>query len=820
MILVREDICVEDVQYGEGMAEVLSLKVKTENKEKRRIIVAYVPPKTNTWRAEQHSEMQKGTIKCLEDMLRRDNKVLLVGDFNCKGIDWKEKEGNNNIGQWGEEMLQMSLENTMEQWVEECTRFREEEEPSILDLVFTKIPEPDPNIKYHSPIGKSDHVVIEMELRGWEQVKRREGYREGRLNYSRTNFGGLRKFFEEVEWKSTMEGKTVQKKYDIFLERYREGVQKYVPLHRIRESKHSWYNARCMEAKRNKDKQWKKMRRQRNEHNIKQYKEARNEYVRIRREEERKFERDIVEKCGEEPKLFYRYINGKITNKETIDKISKGDKTYCKAEEMSEIMNESFKSVFKMEEEFDGESIGGENEGLRVIVVEKQGIREVLEKLDVRKAMGPDEVSAWVLKECAEQLVEPIWDVINNSVKEGEVPREWKRANIVPIYKGGKKTDPLNYRPVSLTSVVGKICEIIIKEKWVEYLENKEIIKNSQYGFRKGRSCVTNLLSFYTRVIDEVQERNGWVDAVYLDIKKAFDTVPHRRLLWKLEHMGGVKGTLLKWMKNYLEDREMRTVIRDTPSTWGEVTSGVPQGSVLAPIMFQVYMNDIQEGLSSYINLFADDAKIMREIKSLDDCLELQRDIDKIWEWSKKWKMEFNAKKCHVMEMGKSCRRPTWRYKMGEVEIKRSEDEKDLGVIIQENLQPEKHINGIFESTRRTLMNIRVAFKYMDMGMMKKIMTAMIRPKLEYAAVVWSPHMKKDIRKLERIQRAATKMVPEIKDFSYEERLRKMGLPTLEDRRERGDLITMYKVVNNIEKIDKRDMVVLRDDRLLRTRGH
>ena len=147
---------------------------------------------------------------------------------------------------------------------------------------------------------------------------------------------------------------------------------------------------------------------------------------------------------------------------------------------------------------------------------------------------------------------------------------------------------------------MSKICEIIINEQWVKYLEENKIVTNNQYGFRKGRSCVTNLLSFYTRVIEVVDNRDGWVDAVYLDIKKAFDKVPHKRLLWKLEHIG-LKGKLLKWMGDYLKDREMRTVIRDSYSSWSGVTSGVPQGSVLAPIMFQIYINDMQEGLNSYI---------------------------------------------------------------------------------------------------------------------------------------------------------------------------------------------------------------------------
>ena len=178
-----------------------------------------------------------------------------------------------------------------------------------------------------------------------------------------------------------------------------------------------------------------------------------------------------MEICEKEPKLFYRYINGKMTSKETIDKLTKKGRVYQTAEEMSELMNESFRSVFSVEMNFTEPYSEVQQRGMQEVLVQRQEIDKLLEKLDARKAMGPDGVSHWALKECREQLVEPIWNVINSSLKEGKVPREWKRANIIPIYKGGKKTEPLNYRPVSLTSVVSKICEVIIKEQWVKYLE-------------------------------------------------------------------------------------------------------------------------------------------------------------------------------------------------------------------------------------------------------------------------------------------------------------------------------------------------------------
>ena len=216
---------------------------------------------------------------------------------------------------------------------------------------------------------------------------------------------------------------------------------------------------------------------------------------------------------------------------------------------------------------------------------------------------------------------------------------DWKRANIVPIHKGGSKEEPLNYRPVSLTSILCKLCEKIIKKRWIKYLEEKKLLSPGQFGFREGTSTVTNLLSFYDRVVEILQERDGWVDCIYLDIKKAFDRVPHGRLVWKLRNFGGVRGRLLEWMKDYLIGRQMRTTIKGKYSGWKEVTSGVPQGAVLAPIMFLVYINDMGEGITSYMNMFADDAKIMRKIVDEQSCRELQSDLDLIKQWSDKWKL-------------------------------------------------------------------------------------------------------------------------------------------------------------------------------------
>ena len=271
-------------------------------------------------------------------------------------------------------------------------------------------------------------------------------------------------------------------------------------------------------------------------------------------------------------------------------------------------------------------------------------------------------------------------------------------------------------------------------------------------------------------------------------------------------------------MRDYLTGREMRTVVKGVKSEWRRVTSGVPQGSVLGPIMFLIYINDMPMEVNSYMNMFADDAKIMRRIRNVEDCNELQEDLNQIYNWSTKWQMEFNINKSHVMRMGKSKYRPYKEYKLGRETITEVNEEKDLGVIIQSNLSPEKHINKIFGKTYNTFQNIRLAFSYLDENMIKKIMTTLIRPQLEYAAVIWSPYMKKHVKKLERIQRLGTRMIPGYKEVSYEERLRKLDLPTLEERRERGDMITMYKIVNRLDILDREDLIKMSSSTQLR--GH
>ncbi|XP_069169369.1 uncharacterized protein [Procambarus clarkii] len=801
--------------------DIIALEICYED-DKLMMINAYSPPPSSTWSKEELDSKREGLITIMREIIARaDNdrsRLLIVGDFNLKSIDWEAYEAKTEDF-WTCKFVDLILETFLYQHVKQATRMREGDVPSMLDLIFTRKEEEIFDIQYLPPLGKSDHVFLGIKYAmRYKLEENKEVEAVEKPDFRRGHYGDLRNFFSEYNWTDLMLGKEVNEMYGKFCEIYDKGTKKFIPKQRCRTRKQDWFNRNCERARDRKTQKWNQYRKRPNPQTYQRYKDARNNYTAVRREAERNFEKGIADKCKTEPGLFYKFINNKLQVKDNIQRLKMGNRFTEDEKEMCETLNEKFQSVFVQNEIFrEPDTIRIPENNIEHIEVSRDEVEKMLKELGKNKAAGPDGVSPWVLRECASELSIPLHLIFQASLCTGIVADGWKQANIVPIYKSGSREDPLNYRPVSLTSVIVKVLEKLIKTKWVEHLERNDIISDRQYGFRSGRSCVPNLLSFYDRATEILQERDGWVDCIYLDLKKAFDRVPHKRLFWKLENIGGVTGKLLSWMKNFLTDRKMRAVIRGNVSEWRNVTSGVPQGSVLAPVMFIVYINDLPVGIQNYMNMFADDAKIIGRIRNLDDCHALQEDLDKISIWSTTWQMEFNVNKCHVMECGIGEHRPHTTYILCEKSLKNSDKERDLGVVLDRKLSPEDHIKNIVQGAYAMLSNFRIAFKYMDGDILKKLFMTFVRPKLEYAAVVWCPYLKKHINKLEKVQRHATKWLPELKGKSYEERLEALNMPKLEDRRKRGDMITTYKIVTGIDKIDREDF--LRPG-ISRTRGH
>lgn len=383
---------------------------------------------------------------------------------------------------------------------------------------------------------------------------------------------------------------------------------------------------------------------------------------------------------------------------------------------------------------------------------------------------------------------------------------------MVPIFKGGSKTKAENYRPVSLTSIACKILEKIIKCNILNHLEQNELLLPSQHGFRAGRSCLTNLLDFL-EYVTELLDRGQKVAVVYLDFCKAFDKVPHQRLLVSLQ-CHGLDGFLLRWIETWLVGRKQRVVLNGQQSEWAEVKSGVPQGTVLAPLLFIIFVNSLDNNLSSRLWKFADDIKLAKAITSDEDMKTLQSDLNILFNWSRKWQMEFNVEKCKVLSVGVN---ENDRYYLNGSQLQNVFEERDLGVLITNDL---KFSHQCQEARKKSLKMLGVIYRnvnYKSKDVMKKLYCSLVRPHLEYCAQAWYSPFKKDAKSLERVQRKATRMVHGFRGMTYRERLVSLNMFSLHYRRVRGDLIELFKIYRGIDKLDFKSLFTISSNS---TRGH
>ena len=297
----------------------------------------------------------------------------------------------------------------------------------------------------------------------------------------------------------------------------------------------------------------------------------------------------------------------------------------------------------------------------------------------------------------------------------------------------------------------------------------------------------------------ETLDRGGSVDLIYMDFQKAFDKVPHRRLMTKLRSYG-ITGMIYRWIDAFLTNRTQRVAVNGKFSKWIEVWTGIPQGSVLGPLLFVIFINDLPDAVRSTVFLYADDTKIYREITNKDDSDTLQQDLNTLQKWSDTWLLKFPPKKCKTMSISSRNQDHNMNYNMRDgaevIELETVLEEKDLGVVTDQHLRFENHIQQKINTANKMMGMIRRTFQHLSIETFRWLFKAMVRPHIEYAQSVWSPQRKIDITVLENVQRRATKMIPGFKDISYPERLKKLDLPTLSYRRIRGDMIEVFKMVH------------------------
>jgi hypothetical protein len=309
-----------------------------------------------------------------------------------------------------------------------------------------------------------------------------------------------------------------------------------------------------------------------------------------------------------------------------------------------------------------------------------------------------------------------------------------------------------------------------VRAAMIQHLEKFGILSQHQHGFVKGRSCVTNLLETMD-VITSALNKLLDVIVIYLDLAKAFDSVLHSALMVKLEALQFDKQ-LCAWILDFLTDRKQRVVLDGFMSNWRRVGRGVPQGSVLGPLLFLVFINDMPAGLNHICKLYADDSKLIAVIKTDEDRLKLQEDLDKVCDWSAKWKIGFNVAKCKVMHFKSKLRKTqphTRDYTMNingqRVPLSTTQSERDLGIQVTNKLKWAEQVSIVTTKANSMMGRLKRAFKYWTPFVFKKLYCSLVRPHLEYAVPAWNPFLSKDIGKLEKAQRRATKSIPELRNL-------------------------------------------------------
>ena len=679
------------------------------------------------------------------------------------------------------------------------------------------------SIQVSQPLGKSDHVVL-----SWDFFVRSEDKGEHksqskpRYNYAKGRFEDMAKSLEKVQW-GDLEAMDVESLWLKFKGVIKDSIRVYVPTRMLKKKSKAapWWSKELTKEVKRKYKKWRHYTETQSSEDYKKYVKQRNLRTSLLRKAKSKYEERLVDRVKSEPKRLFKYIRSQQKVRPAISQLACGGRLAESDEEKAEILQEFFTSVFVEEGHGELPDFPTFHQG-NVIDDADFSARDVkleLENLKIDKAAGPDEIPSIVLKECAAQLATPLFCLFKKSLETGVLPSEFKQAKITPIFKKGSRVDVGNYRPVSMTSQVCKVLERLIRKIIMAHLTAINAVSDHQHGFLPRKSCQTNMLESFeewTRVLDGGDS----LDIIFLDYQKAFDRVPHRRLILKL-HGYGIQGKLLNWIREFLSCRTQQVVVGNGKSSWSYVKSGVPQGSVLGPVLFLIYVNELPSVIQSSAKMFADDTKVYRPIQTPDDCRKLQEDLKSLEEWSSDWLLKFNASKCRVMHCGSGNGRASYvmlNAEGNEAHLEKTTLEKDLGVTISDNLKPTSHCTKAANKATSALRLLKKTFSNLNVRNFPVLYKTYVRPHLEYCLQAVGPFMRQDVEALEKVQRRATKLVAQVRELPYEERLRKLQLPSVKDRALRGDLIETYKILTMKLEVDPSVFFEVEEES--KTRGH
>ena len=798
LIAVKANLDIQSKKVGVSCnAEIISTEIKCGN-DIFCITTCYrvgTLGMGNFYEVEKHLRSISNTKKY--------KRHLFVGDLNLSHIDWAENTSSSEIEQ---KYIDLFNDLGMQQIVEEPTH----EQGNLLDVVYVSVTNFIKNLHILSKneICSSDHFGITFELSG--KVKPKISKRKI-FNYKRADWESINRELNAIPWDAHLNNSDPHYGWWYFKNTLFGILHRHIPTMTITNKEQPpWFDSEAFQLCRKKERLRSKYKRSGSASDYSEYSKCRKEFKCLISE---KMKANIYDE--DDPALvskkFWSHL--KTTSKSTRipESVSYGRRFRNNPKDQTEIFNEYFSDQFSELSEYNIDIDFCRDNIDNVIDFNLHRIRSLLKKVKPKKAPGPDGIHGIVLKRCAFGLAYPLSKLYKTSYNTGIIPNEWKLSCVVPVHKKGSKSSVENYRPISLTCLVMKIFEKLIRDEL--YTKCLDKLHNNQHGFLPSKSCTTQMLVFSEQLAFSLNS-NLRTDVIYFDFAKAFDSVSHDLILQKLKNKFSIDGVLLKFILNYLKDREQYVGIGGEKSGTRKVTSGVPQGSILGPLLFTIFINDIVDCVSDGTNiaLYADDTKIWRIISGWNDHEILQRDIDALHNWSLSNKMKFHPLKCKALSISRQGDHSffwdvmpfhTFHYSLNGMILNFADSERDLGVIVTPKMSWNDQCLALYsKSSSRLGLLKRVCHFVTNEKQKRALYLAIVRSQFEHCSIVWRPSTDVMLNKLESIQKRAVKWILNEHNFHYTDveyrcRLKDLGLLPLRYHFILSDLVIFHKIFYN-----------------------
>ena len=798
LIAIRDDVeaTKKRISLSNG-AEILAIEVNV-NDSKFIFCTCY---RVGTLGCDNHESISKSLrsfYKC-----KKPKKIYIVGDFNLSSISWPY-DSDSNISNSTDRLF---MDTFNELGLTQCISHPTHIKGKILDLLLTNDTQLISNVcvQGQDSICKSDHLPITFEVK--TKVKRKKPIKRKCYNFKRADWESLNGDLVNVDWDAMLDSAEPELAWSLFKTKLFQCVDKHIPKITIKsEFQPPWFDSELYQACKSKENARRKFKRTNSQLDEINFVNARRNFKSL----SNKKMRENMYNC-DDPALItkkfwshYKFVNNShripecmylkgIYRNTSLDKANLFNRYFC--DQFSDSSSYNIYFDFSNDDNYD-------------IMFSPSKIFDLLSKINSNKAKGPDGIHGKVLKNCAASLAYPLTVLFKLSYNTGIIPREWKLGNVVPIHKKGAKENIENYRPISLTSLIMKTFERILKDKIL--LLTNDLLDQRQHGFLAKKSCTTNMVGFCDSLALSLNDCVR-TDVVYFDFSKAFDSVNHDILLNKLKYFYNIDGRLLKFITNYLCDREQQVVIGNSTSCREAVLSGVPQGSILGPILFVLFINDLPQGLSpgTELALYADDTKIWRRVQSESDHDALQNDINYLYRWSIENKMNFHPQKCKVVSVA-SLPPPLlgilpniqYFYTLGDNVLEYVGSEKDLGVDINSHLNFTEQCDRIYSKANQQFgLTKRICHFVNDIKRKRALYLSLIRSQFEHCSPIWRPVNVTMTTKFENFQKKCIKWILSEENTHYStyevyiQKCREVCFLPLKKRFDFNDLILLYKII-------------------------